>query len=1245
MLATALARRLGLVLGLASLFLIRVRLDALALPAHVAINEILAANRSGLTDEDDSAEGWVEILNRGAERVSLLGWSLTDDREEPAKWVFPNVVLAPGEYLVVFVSGKDRRDPEAELHANFKLDPEGEYLGLYSAGMLTEVVSELAPEFPEQRPDFSYGLDGADRLAYLAPPTPGQPNDSASSFQRLLMRPVIDVPHGFYEEPFEVTVTSASAKAEIRYTTDGSEPRAQTGTLYAGPVRIAGTTALRAAAFEAGQLRSKVNTRTYVFVDDVIRQPNMLQAIVNDAAYRDIVLDALKSIPTLSIVMAEEDFANLQRQASLEGTKEELSASIELIYPEAFVRDFPERGRPLRAGFQIDAAVEGHSHAAPKRSLRLKFKRAYGPTKLSYPFFEAAPLNSGAATATFDRIILRAGIGMSWSSPFAGRPESVTLARDQWQRDSQIAMSGLGSHGTFVHLYVNGRYWGLYNPVERPDASFTSSYLGGRQEDYFATNHGIERGDSHLAGDSSRFDRLMELAAAGDLQNAEMYEEFSALLDVKRFADYVILFWFSGFGDGLDNNWYAGMQNEPPGGLVFFMWDSEYIFINQDPGPPANTGAWVPSYFFTGEYSRTRIARIFRALLTNAEFRLLFADRIYSHCVHGALTDGASRARLKALTDYIADAMIGESARWGGGRTRDGDWTPAVDVLDRRMSGNVERFLTALRGSRRDLYPQFDPPTFSQQGGIVVTGFRLLIRGYGETYATTDGTDPRLPGGAVLPSALPTGVEWIPLLLAGSEARFLVPEDGTLNLDWTSATFDDTSWRSGRTGLGFSSESSPFLDAIATDLEETMRRKNSSVYVRIPFLVEGAPPRNLTLRVKYDDGFVAYLNGREVAARNAPDLPQWNSRATGLRADTRAAEFENIDLPNHNLQRGRNVLAIHALNATTTGRDFLILPQLESGEASRPLILDRTTVVRARKLIDGEWSALNEALFVLDRLPALRVTEIMYHPLAPDGDSEFVEDDFEYVELRNVGANPILLAGMQLSGTIRFEFPSDVPSLELAPGQFALVVRSRKAFQSRYGYGADERDADERGADETYVAGEFDGTLGNAGGSLALTDQIDRTVLAFEYSDDWYPGTDGRGPALEIVDPQAAPTTWSDPESWRMGAAMGNPGQGQPLRRGQLLPGDIDQNGKLNLADVIAFLDYQFGGPLPVDRPCDVSQQGGPHRVLVDNNGDGKVNLTDGIHVLDHLFRNGPPPVLGRNCVGVLDCPDTCTGG
>ena len=116
-----------------------------------------------------------------------------------------------------------------------------------------------------------------------------------------------------------------------------------------------------------------------------------------------------------------------------------------------------------------------------KHSFRLLFKGLYGPTKLRYPLF------GDDAAEEFDTITLRAGAndGYAWS----GNETNVQYTRDQFMRDLQLDTGNAASHGRFVHLYVNGLYWGLYNPCERPDASFSSSYYGGEKEDWDAFRH------------------------------------------------------------------------------------------------------------------------------------------------------------------------------------------------------------------------------------------------------------------------------------------------------------------------------------------------------------------------------------------------------------------------------------------------------------------------------------------------------------------------------------------------------------------------------------------------------------------------------------------------------------------------------------------------------------------------------------------------------------------------------------
>jgi len=140
----------------------------------IRINEFMAVNDIGLDDDDRDESDWIEIYNTGTETVDLLGWFLTDESDELTKWEFPQVMLGPDSYLIVFASGKDRRNPLGILHTNFKLSGGGEYLGLVRPDGKT-VVSEFYPSYPKQAPDISYGPIGSTaETALILPNAPAK---------------------------------------------------------------------------------------------------------------------------------------------------------------------------------------------------------------------------------------------------------------------------------------------------------------------------------------------------------------------------------------------------------------------------------------------------------------------------------------------------------------------------------------------------------------------------------------------------------------------------------------------------------------------------------------------------------------------------------------------------------------------------------------------------------------------------------------------------------------------------------------------------------------------------------------------------------------------------------------------------------------------------------------------------------------------------------------------------------------
>ena len=163
----------------------------------------------------------------------------------------------------------------------------------------------------------------------------------------------------------------------------------------------------------------------------------------------------------------------------------------------------------------------------------------------------------------------------------------------------------------------------------------------------------------------------------------------------------------------------------------------------------------------------------------------------------------------------------------------------------------------------------------------------------------------------------------------------------------------------------------------------------------------------------------------------------------------------------------------------------------------------------------------------------LRITEIMYHPPPVAVGGPYTAEDFEYVELKNIGSVVLDLSGVHFTNGIAFNFSgSSVTSL---PGsQTVLVVRNRAAFVSRYGAGFN-------------VAGEYLGSLNNSGESLRLDDAVGEKILDFRYENSWYRATDGLGFSLVIVQEQAPWESWGEKARWRpSGQEKGSPGDSDP---------------------------------------------------------------------------------------------------
>lgn len=650
----------------------------------------------------------------------------------------------------------------------------------------------------EKSDDFLIALELAGQKAgeivsheprFLETPTPGLANGEVS-YNGLVFPIDVSESRGLYDSPVQPVIKTETVGATLSYTTDGSQPSLENGTQVApadsstapiAALNIDRTTTLRVAAFKDGHLPSKVETRSFVFLQDVLTQD--VQATLdagfpetwrrtpadygmdpdvigpNDAykgEFSSQIIDSLKAAPTVSISMDMADLFGddgIYTNSIRSGFEWERPTSVEFIYPD---------GSHIQADAGIRIAGDnvrtfGNSK---KQSFRLEFRGRYGPTKLRFPLFGAE------ATDSFDTIILRGGYNDGW----VHTPTTTQYIRDHWARTTLLEMEHAHAHGKFMHVYLNGFYWGMYNAVERPNNSFSASYYGGDKDDWDALNTGMIRDGSIAAWNELRslardvrdddqqasntaFLRLLGRGPDGhDDPNQEV------MLDLENYIDYLLVNFYGGNVDWPHRNYYAGRLRGPEStGFKFYAWDTEKI-LDHGEGSSISTnqvGASAGS------------AEFYRSLQSNDEFRLIFADHIHRHFFNGGALyvdpnnsqwdpDHPERnvpaARYHRLAAEVELPLIAESARWGDTQSssvrKDGrtftlhDWRSMRDQLfDQYFPRRSEIVLQQL--IRSDLYPEVAAPVFNQYGGEVAAGFELLIEAPGDVYVTLDGSDPR----------------------------------------------------------------------------------------------------------------------------------------------------------------------------------------------------------------------------------------------------------------------------------------------------------------------------------------------------------------------------------------------------------------------------------------------------------------------------------------------------------------------
>lgn len=615
------------------------------------ISEFMAANPGPVVDDDGETSDWIEIQNRSAQPVSLAGWSLHDSSNS---WVFPDRTVAANGFFVVWASGLDRRAVGADLHTDFKLTADGEYLALRNADGVT--ITEFAPSYPKQSSGVSYGFDALGDVGFMAVSTPGLTNSAIANPFAAAPTPAIG--NSFQTGQFSEQLAADTPGATFHYTLDGSVPTRFSPVAPGGVVTVnptAPVTTLRAVTFADGYESSGTATVSYVNPD----------AAASSVGGGGAVADGIRSLPVVSIAtFSGADPGNPE------------------VYEPARI-DYLDLNGP---GFSETMAMKPSGYASlgsRKKTFRVNFSSDYGASNLEYPLFADRGQGHYEPVASHDQLELRGYSldGFMWNRP-------GVFASNEFAREMTLALGSLSSHGRPVNLFVDGTFRGLYQFRERINADWMSEYLGGEGDNY----------ESWFIDDVLRTmdlnDGSGEVFAAVDA--APNYQAVKDLIDARSLINSALVLWF--YSDYTEKEWRVLGPEDPdhPSGLHFIPNDLDLAFSER-----YRAGRSDSMRDFMNRFD------------DDPEFQQILLDQTaLAFCGNGPMTVNSMLSRFDRLVSEVSAAVRAEVAAWNWGSVA--GWNQVIATARQRIVNDRDTVLAEwtakgwVAGCQRA--PQLDVP-------------------------------------------------------------------------------------------------------------------------------------------------------------------------------------------------------------------------------------------------------------------------------------------------------------------------------------------------------------------------------------------------------------------------------------------------------------------------------------------------------------------------------------------------------
>ena len=436
----------------------------------VVINEVMSSNTKTIYDEDGNTSDWIELYNNSSAQLNLIGYYLSDDSTNVKKWQFGNAVMNPGEYMIIFASGKDTIINY--WHTNFKISASGEEVILSdTGGALIDKIN-----LPSSYSDISFGRISDGTLPWVFQlPSPGTEN-TGNEIHGFADSISVTQPEGFYSS--EISVELSAGTSDIYYTLDGSDPNTSSPK-YSGPITIGKTTVLKAFSTKANYLPSPTIYKTYFINEET-------------------------DLPVISLIADPYDLFDPDSGIYTNFTMDwERPAHVE------FFEDDKSPGFSENCGIEIYGSQSANWD---QKSIAVKFKNVYGITKIDYPLFPGFWLN------TFKAFVLR-NAGNDWQYTHIRDAVMQTLVKDL-DIDYQEYRPATS--------FINGEYWGIYNIREKINEHYIANRHGVDPDNIDL----LENNKRVIVGDSLSYQKLIDYISTNDMTTDAAYSFIDSVIDL-----------------------------------------------------------------------------------------------------------------------------------------------------------------------------------------------------------------------------------------------------------------------------------------------------------------------------------------------------------------------------------------------------------------------------------------------------------------------------------------------------------------------------------------------------------------------------------------------------------------------------------------------------------------------------------------------------------------------------------------